>query len=67
MRTRQMLRLARATLWFLLMGVGLPQGRVIEGACRGLWKGFFYLVLFFYSFCYFTDSIKNEIPPGLWQ
>ena len=26
MRTRQMLRLARATLWFLLMGVGSTTG-----------------------------------------
>ena len=31
MRTRQMLRLARATLWFLLMGVGLTTGAWYRG------------------------------------
>ena len=36
-----MLRLARATLWFLLMGVGLPQGHRLEGVLWAITKGFF--------------------------
>ena len=41
MRTRQMLRLACATLWVLLMGVGLPQGHRLEGVLWAITKGFF--------------------------